>query len=907
MIGTTLAHYRITAKLGEGGMGEVYRATDTKLHRDVAIKVLPQAFTEDPERLARFEREAQLLAQLHHSHIASIFGVEENDGTRALVMELVEGPTLGERLESGAIPLHESLLLARQIAEALEAAHEKGIIHRDLKPQNIKASREGNVKVLDFGLAKAMDPAGTASGQASASQLAQSPTLTLGATVQGMILGTAGYMSPEQAKGFAVDKRADIWALGVLLYEMLVGRTLFVGDSVGDTLAAVIRADIDFSRLPKETPPAIRRLLRRCLERNPKNRLHDVADARIVLDEVLAGKGDELPAGANPTVAATLRRPGWILPAIAVTAVVAGFSAGRLGRAPQTSLPDQAVVAQAIPTGTRISQSELLEIAISPDGRRQAVVVETEPGQTQILLRDLDEPEPRLLAGTEGAHGPFFSPDGKNVGFFVDNGIRRASVAGGPTLQISNDVAGVFAARGAAWSRDGFVYFAQSTASPLVRVSENGGATAEVTHLDRTRDERTHRWPTALPDGSALLFTSDTAATTEYYDDARIEAVRLATGERKVLVEGSSMARFLPPDRIVFARGGMLFAQPFDPRKLEVSGEPVALGQQIVTQVASGAAEFALAENGTLAWIPGEGIESNREAIWIGADGVETPVAGLPSGPYTQIALAPDGKRAVIGVSAPPDLGLSVVDLERGTLSRLTFEPTALNPVWTRQGSRIAYAATTKEETIPGMFWKRSDGSGDAQLLLQTEAATGPMSFSPDDKTLVFSQRLDSNSGQAWLLPLDGSKTPRLLHLSDDSSSFHAQISPDGRWLAYASFESGRLEVYLRPFPDGEGKWQVSSAGGSEPHWSTRGDAIYFRMGGSIFRVGFQTAGGVRLGAPERVGNTIFSGTLPSTYSVAADGRILTFRYVGGLTQIRQVDLALGWGRKVEALLKAKR
>jgi len=906
MIGTSIAHYRITAKLGEGGMGEVYRATDTKLQREVAIKVLPAAFTEDKERLARFEREAQLLAQLHHPHIASIFGIEESGATRALVMELVEGPTLAERLEKGSLPLDESLSLARQIAEALEEAHEKGIIHRDLKPQNIKASIEGKVKVLDFGLAKAMDPAGAASGQASASHLAQSPTLTIGATVQGMILGTAAYMSPEQAKGFAVDKRADIWAFGVLLYKMLAGGTLFAGDSVGDTLAAVIRAEIDLDRLPAETPGAIRRLIRRCLERNPKNRLHDIADARIVIDDVLGGKANEVALPA-PTAVATLRRPGWILPAIAVTAVVAGFVAGKMGREPQMSSPDEVVVAQAIPNGTGISLADLLEIAISPDGRRQAVVVETKPGLTQILLRDLDEPAPRLLPGTEDGHGPFFSPDGGNVGFFVDNGIRRVSVAGGPALQISNDVTGVFAARGAAWSRDGFVYFSQSTASPLVRVSENGGATEEVTHLDTARDERTHRWPAALPDGSALLFTCDTAATTEYYDDARIEAVRVATGERKVVVERSSMARFLPPDRLVFARGGMLFAQRFDPRRLEVRGEPVALGRQIRTQVASGAAEFALAENGTLIWIPGEGIESNREAVWISADGSESPVAGLPSGSYTQIALAPDGRHAVVGISTPPDLGLSVVDLDRATLSRLTFETTALNPVWTRDGSRIAYAATTKEEKIPGIVLKRSDGSGDAQLLLRTEVATGPMSFTPDDRSLVFLQRLDVNQGQAWLLPLDGSGAARSLHLSEDSQSFQAEVSPDGRWIAYVTLESGRMEVYLRPFPSGEGKWQVSSDGGSEPHWSRQGDAIYFRTGGGIHRVSFQASGGVRLGRPERVGSTLFSGTLPATFSVAADGRILTLRYVGGRSQIHQVDLALGWGSKVEALLKAKR
>jgi len=908
--GARLGPFEIGAPLGAGGMGEVYRATDTRLKREVALKVLPAAFTEDGERLARLEREAQLLAQLHHPSIASIFGIEESDGTRALVMELVEGPTLAERLETGPFPIDEALLLSRQIAEALEAAHEKGIIHRDLKPQNIKASVEGRVKVLDFGLAKAMGPEVAASS--GGAPLAHSPTLTLGATVQGMILGTAAYMAPEQAKGFAVDKRADIWAFGVVLYEMLVGGTLFAGDSVGDTLAAVIRAEIDLEALPPGTPPAIRRLLRRCLERNPKNRLHDIGDARLVLDDLLAGRGDE-PAARAAGAERSAPRPRWLVPAVAATALgalVLGFVVGRLGRQPPPApAAEEVFVAQALPAGRHVAQTDLLELAISRDGRRQAVVVEDESGQTQILLRDLAEPEPRLLPGTEGAHSPFFSPDGDDIGYFVETDLRRVSVRGGPTLRIGSGAAGVFATRGAVWSRDGHIYFTRSTAAGLSRVSENGGEAEAVTELDPARDERTHRWPTALPDGSAVLFTSDTSATTEFYDDARIEAVRPATGERRVLIEGSSMARFLPPDRLVFARGGMLFAQAFDPVRLEVSGRPVALGQPVRTQVASGAALFALAENGTLVWLAGSGLESNREAIWISPDGVQTPVADLPPGSYTQIALAPNGRHAVFGVSAPPDLGLSVVDLERGTMTKLTFEGTSLTPVWTPDGTRVAYSGLLAGDVVPAIYWKRADGTGDAEKLASLDDSLAPSSFSPDGRQLVFIRRTREGDGlgKAWMLAVDGSGGPRSLELSPGSSSFQAVVSPDGRWIAYSSFESGRVEVYVRPFPSGEGKWQVSTDGGSEPHWSAASDAIYFRYGGSILRTPFDTSAGVRLGTAERVGPTVFSGTLAASYDVAADGRILTFRYLGGRSEIRDVNLALGWGDRVARLTSGRR
>ncbi len=906
MIGTKLGQFEITAKLGEGGMGEVYRATDTKLKREVAIKVLPAAFTEDRERLARFEREAQLLAQLQHPNIASIFGLEESDGTRALVMELVEGPTLAERLEQGPFSFNESLAVALQIAHALEEAHEKGIVHRDLKPQNIKASIGGKVKVLDFGLAKAMD---SAAGSGAAAELARSPTMlnspTLTAahgTQLGVILGTAAYMAPEQARGGAVDKRADIWAFGVVVYEMLTGRSLFAAETVSDTLAGVLKTEIDLARLPTATPPAIRRLLRRCLERNPKNRLHDIADARIVLDEVLSGRADLEGAAARTPAPVPRRLSGWSVAALAGVAVgslVVAYVAGRLG---SRGVPPQAVeIAQALPPELSLPLQELTEIAISPDGRFQALTVELEPGRTQLLLRDLSAAEPRLLPGTEGAHTPFFSPDGGSVGFFVGNELRRLPLGGGPSLSLAG-TASVQATRGATWSRDGYVYFAPSTATGLMRVSENGGEAEPVTTLDTGRGERTHRWPAVLPDGGAVLFTCDTEATTEYYDDARIEAVRPATGERKVVLEGSSLARFLPPDRLIFARGGSLFAARFDPRRLELQSAPVAVAQSVASSISSGAVQMALAENGTLAWIPGGSQGSVRELIWIDPEGGERPV-GLRRGIFAQVALSPDGRRAVLQESMPPDMSLWVSELERGTLSRLTFEGTAADPAWTPDGLRVAFAFSADGRRLPVLAWRRADGSSGAEDLLDLGAPVSAGSFTPDGRELVFERREPGRGqGVLWRLALDGGRETSPF-AANEATSFHGEISPDGRWIAYTSLDSGLMEVFLRPYPSGGGKWQVSSGGGSEPHWAGDSRALYFRNSGAIYRIEIDFAGGLALAAPRRVGATIFSGTLGKTYSVAPDGRLLTLRYPPESQQVRRVNLALAWGDRVERLL----
>jgi hypothetical protein len=502
MIGARLGPYEISAKLGEGGMGEVYRATDTRLKRDVAIKVLPAAFTEDRERLARFEREAQLLAQLQHPHIASIFGIEESGGVRALVMELVDGPTLADRLEQGRLSVDESLSIARQLAEALEEAHERGIVHRDLKPQNIKAAAEGKVKVLDFGLAKAMDPA--AGSAASAADLARSPTImnspTLTAahgTQLGVILGTAAYMAPEQARGGAIDKRADIWAFGVVLYEMLSGRQLFAGETVSDTLAGVLKTEIDWNALPTETPPAIRRLLRRCLERNPKNRLHDIADARIVLDDVASGRLEEGPVGRAERVEKRAVWPfvaGAAAAGLALGALLAGML-GVPGGAAEIAVP-HAELEIAAPAGHQFVSG----LALSADGRRLALVARGQDGRTALWVRSLDAPEAKMIPGTTDARYPFWSPDGRRLGFFAQNRLKVTDLMGGGARALA-DTGATTDARGGSWGAGDRIVYAPTFIGPMYAIDAGGGEAEPATRIPEGSDLGTQRFPSFLPDG----------------------------------------------------------------------------------------------------------------------------------------------------------------------------------------------------------------------------------------------------------------------------------------------------------------------------------------------------------------------------------------------------------------------
>jgi len=901
MIGSKLGPYEVTAKLGEGGMGEVYRATDTKLRRDVALKVLPEAFTEDKERLARFEREAQVLAQLQHPNIAAIYGMEESGSVRALVMELVEGPTLADRLEQGPIPLSESLSIARQIAEALEEAHAKGIVHRDLKPQNVKASSEGKVKVLDFGLAKAMDPAVSSSGApvSASPTLMNSPTLTAAGTQLGVILGTAAYMSPEQAKGLAVDERADIWAFGVTLFEMLVGGSLFAGETVGDTLAAVIRKDVDLALLPEGTPPALRRLVRRCLERNPRNRLHSIADARIVIDEVLSGRDAE-PAGAPALEAPPApRRVRALAAALLLLALgVAGGWLLRRGGAPEPAAESRWML--ALPADLRLSTDDRPQLALSRDGRLQVAVVVDESGVTQLLVRSSDEFEPRLLRGAEGATSPFFSPDGAWIAFFRDAALVKIPVGGGPTIELTKLAVG---SRGGTWSSDGWIYFSGGWGAPLSRVAATGGEVEEVTRLDESRRERTHRWPEALPDGEAVLFTCDTAASTEYYDDARIEAVVPATGERRVLLEGASQARYAPGGHLVFARGGSLYAVRFDPRSLEVRGTPVEVARGVATNVGSGAVQFALAASGAALWAPG-GVTASYLVVWVDGAGVESPVE-VPSAPYNELALSPDGTRLALtgGPGATSDIWIA--DLVRGGLARLTQGEFVYQPTWTPDGRQIAYAVLPGPGRTGGIRidWRVADGSRAAETLVPaTEGLQRvPTAFTPDGGALIYTEGGDEDFANLWLLPLDGERGARTL-IQDPFTTNAGVVSPDGRWLAYCSDESGQTNVYVRPFPEGGGRWQISSPAGVEPQWSPDGRELFYRNDSVLYRVAVDTANGFSAGRPEPFIDRVASGGVAHSYSLAPDGdRLVTLRTPEGSGAQRVLFLDLGFARRLEA------
>ncbi len=896
--GSRLGPYQVVSFLGAGGMGEVYRATDTRLGRDVAIKVLPADVAADRDRVARFRREAQLVASLNHPNVAAIYGIEEVDGAVALALELVDGEDLASRLSSGPIPVDEAIGIARQIAEGLEAAHERGIVHRDLKPGNVIVTKDGVVKILDFGLAKAWSGDGN-DASSGGGTLSQSPTMSRHMTEAGMILGTAAYMSPEQARGKPVDKRSDIWSYGVVVYEMLTGRRLFDGETVTDVLAAVLTREANLTALPPETPGSVRRLVARCLDRDPKKRLRDIGEARFILADPGATEVRESPTAA-PAAMSPRRRAA--IGAIAAAALAAGILAGwLLRRSPPPALGAGARWSLSIPDGFTLLAESAPQLAISDDGRLQAAIVVDSTRTSHLLVRSVDEIEPRVLADTDGANSPFFSPDGKWIGFFRNQSIFKIPAAGGPPIDLAA-TATVTAARGATWSRDGYIYFAPNVATGLSRVFQNGGPVTAVTRLDAARDERTHRWPQALPDGSAVLFTCDTAASTEYYDDARIEAVRPATGERKVLVEGSSQARYGSDDRLIFARGGSLYSIAFDPRTLTTRGTPEVVVQGVATDVSSGAVQFAVSPSGAAIWAPGGAIAQYR-LFWVDPKGTETPVPVL-SDPYNESSLSPDGKRVALTGGKGGVADLWVADLERGTQTRLTVGNVIANPFWSPDGTHVAYLVRVhgREDRQWQIAWKSADGSREAETLLESANPLSPSSFTPDGREILYSMLKDSGGEQArsdiYRLPVTGDRKPVLL-LGDRFGKRDAVVSPDGRWLAYISNEGGEANVFVRPFPSGEGRWQISGGLAFEPRWSPDQKNLFFRSGSAIFRVPVETRGTFSAGKPQLVLDRVSTAGIVHTYSPTPDGRIFTPRSPEGRGSARTVFLDLGFAGRI--------
>jgi Tol biopolymer transport system component len=869
--GTRLGAYEITAKLGEGGMGEVYRASDTRLEREVAIKVLPAAFTADPERLARFEREARLLAQLHHPNIASIFGLEESGGVRALVMELVEGPTLAEWLETGALPLDESLSVARQIAEALEEAHEKGIVHRDLKPQNVKLSREGRVKVLDFGLAKALDAPGLAADVARSPTLMNSPTLTAAHGTQlGTVLGTAAYMAPEQAAGKPTDRRADVWSFGVLLYEMLTGKQLFAGDSVAETLAGVLKSEIDWTALPADTPPAIRRLLRRCLERQPRNRLHDIADARIVLDEVASGTADEAAAATvAPAPASPLwRRPLRPLPWLVALLTLLGFAFGAAAMRRLDRLDRRADVPSRT-TRFFVTPPAPGEIegypALSPDGRSLAFCFAPKHSVPRLWLHSFDSGQSRELAGTEHAEQPFWSPDGRHLGFFAAGQLRHLELATGHV----ESLVALSDSRGGTWSETGDIVFSPSCCAPLSRVAASGGTPRPLTTLDTGAGEGSHRYPWALPGGEAILFTIPDGKQPGIY------WLSLATGKRVFLLPGAARAVYDPRGFLLWNRDGSVVARRFDARTATLSAETLLVAEHVGTDPEKTAQDL-FAAAGEVVAVRASAPYQN-ELRWFDRRGDPGQIVSS-IGNFYDPWLSADGTRVVVAKSALPNYFSSDVWIfdtsSRDRATRFSFTG-GHTPIWSPDGTTIYFAAEPRGEHV--IVARRADGSGGEKVLYR-----GPTAMWLDgcsrEAFLVVEGTSKAGTYKLWLLPLEGGHEARPFQQALPGSQGHAAFSPDGRLLAYTSDESGLPQIYVQPVDGSPGRWQVTTDGGDLATWRADGKEIFYVGFDRVLR-----AVPVRSLSPFTVGDAqqLFSVSIPqlaitsqhSYYLPSADGQ----------------------------------
>jgi Tol biopolymer transport system component len=815
--GARLGTYEIVALIGAGGMGEVYRARDGKLTRDVALKILPPLFARDPERLARFTREANLLATLNHPNIAAIYGFESSDHSPALVLEMVDGPTLADRIERGPIPFEDALPIARQIAEALEAAHAQGIVHRDLKPANIKVRDDGTVKVLDFGLAKAM------AVDSSPGVVAASPTITSpAATAMGTIMGTAAYMSPEQARGRAVDKRSDIWAFGAVLYEMLTGRRAFDGEDVSYTVANILKGEPDWSALPAGTPPAIERVLRRSLTKDPRLRTHDVADVRIELDE-RASATVRVATGRRPGSLKGFERMAWLGVALALAATT-GFALWR-GRAPEPVASPVLRFQIRAPVGHSLGALGVsgagmaTMFAVSPDGTRLVFYAADKAGKGGLWLRALDSFDARRLPETDEGYQPFWSPDSRSIAFFAQRKVYRLDVASGERREVCAFVGNV---RGGSWSTTGSIIFATGGPSTLMRVAAEGGKPTPIELPGAENHRAPVSWPSFLPDGRHFLYWMRTK--TDLDGGIYLAAIDAQTEGRK-LTSADTLSVFVLPGYLLFGRDTRLFRQRFDPETRQLSGDalPVVDNLRVTAQVAS--AEFSASSTSLLLYRSGQ--DASNQFTWVDRKGEPQSTVG-PPGRYRTSALSPDGQRLVYTDVA--DGNLKILDLQRQIPTRFTSDPgSETAPVWSTDGSRIYYRSDSG-----GVFWKAADGTS-APHKISDAAINGPSQFLEHPKLgpllLYFGILPQQTSPQDILiLPLTGQATPRAI-VSTATADVEPQVSPDGKWLAYASIETGSFEIYVEPFlPDGDRKpfIRVSRSGGRQPSWRSDSRELYF-------------------------------------------------------------------------------
>ena len=878
LVGRSLGPYAIQARLGEGGMGEVYRARDTKLGRDVAIKVLPRLFTSDAERRARFEREARMLAALNHPHIGAIYGLEDAGDVRALVLDLVEGPTLAERLtrvgralsgppnepdslgpglrpKRSGLPLDEALAIAKQIAEALEAAHEQGIIHRDLKPANIKVREDGTVKVLDFGLAKALDPVGASSANAT-----KSPTMSMHATQAGMILGTAAYMSPEQTRGQPVDKRTDIWAFGCVLYEMLTGRLVFGGATLSDTIAAILEREPRWDLLPAATPQSIQQLLRRCLDKDPKRRLRDIGDARLEIDD-----GRTAPAiSADPgRHARPVRFAAWAAATLCVAATVI-LARWYLRGAPTTDAP---VIRFSVLPADGVPRRGVP--ALSPDGRRLAFVANRN-GVRVVWVRSLDAVEAQPVPGSEDANFAFWSPASRSLAFFTSrDGLEIIDDFGASARKVG-PIEGSTGSYGAMWIPDGRIVVG-SLQRGLFAIPAKGGSSSQLTSFDLAHGEGGQVFPTMLPDGHHFLYLSEPSSS--------IWLASLDSKERTRLMSADSQAMYVPPGYLLFVRRQTLLAQPFDLHRLMLTGEPVAIAEGVLTEVNYGA-DFTASSNGMLAYRTGT-LHVPTQLTWVDRAGKQLGTVG-PPGRYANIELSPDGTHLALEALNPRSYtkDIWIMELSRGVLTQLTFDSgNETFPIWSPDGDWIMFGSD--REGGWQLYRRRADSIGDDERVATSAEAMVPQSWAPDGRSVVYLQR-PANLG---VLSLVGPRTLRLF----DQARFegfgrldgHGQVSPDGNWLAYGSNASGPWQLSVESFPKrGGGKWQISKDGGISPVWRRDGhELFYYSPEGWLVSVPVATGTALTIGAAvplfkaNLLGGPVSSIPWRTQYAVTSDGK----------------------------------
>jgi eukaryotic-like serine/threonine-protein kinase len=859
MIGTKLSHYEITSHLGTGGMGEVYQATDSKLGRNVAIKLLPEAVARDGERVARFEREARLLASLNHPNIAAIYGVEEFGGRKFLIMELAPGETLAKKIERGAIPVDETLRIARQITEALEVAHEKGVVHRDLKPANIKVAADGKVKVLDFGLATVHQTEGMG--------LSAAPTKL---TQSAVVIGTMAYMSPEQAKGKEVDRTTDIWAFGCVLYEMLTGRAVFEGETAGELLEGVFKTEPDWNRLPRNTPSMIRKLLRRCLHKEKKLRLHDMADARLEIDEASTESAEtfaslettapeQLNSNINPKRRALFAVGGAVGGALIAGLALWSFTSGAPPRVTRTMITSSLANALSIDGSDR-------DLVITPDGMR---ILYSGNNQTQIFVRSLDQLEATALVTTPSAvHGIFASPNGEWIGFVEGtNTLKKVASTGGPPITLMTMDGNSL---GSAWARDDSIIFATSNPTTgLQRVPANGGVAETLTLPNRDRGEADHVWPEILPKGSGVLFTI--TPVSGGVENAQIAVLDLAKRTWKTLVQGGHHAHYVAGGYLVYAAGTALRAVAFDLDALEVRGTSVLVVPRLVT-TDLGAADFSVATNGTLVYVDAPVNPTGRRLVWVDRKGQETPLAAPPRA-YQYPRLTPDGTGITLTIGGQS--GLWVWDLQNSTLRRPSGSGS--NPVWTPDGKRIVLG---EEQGGGGLVVRAADGTGNPERLTEGPNIQVATSITPDGGAVIFHEITPTRGRDLRLVKLAQRRSPEhstaLLDTVFDERN--GMVSPDGHWLAYESDGSGQFEIYVRPFPNvNDGQWQVSTNGGRQPLWATSNhELFYVALDGVLSVVPVEPRGSIwaaRTPQPMFDRRYYSGGGVPRQYDVSRDGQ----------------------------------